>query len=163
MTESTLDIGDVHVLRLCLDLQLDALMLTLGAASSDACPADPPWRRWVDEDVELACSLAADTRAGGAALPQAMGSDLDRSVPTATVDSLRASYASIVTLLSGLISRSGESQRLGDPWQQRVERALEHCRRRQGELEACRTTRPALRVIDHTETTQSPAPGELLG
>src|SRR3982751_232216 len=54
-----------HLLRLCLDLQLDAMLLTLGALASDPAgdgapataagsaplPGAVPWRRWIDEDV----------------------------------------------------------------------------------------------------------------
>src|SRR5512142_3126848 len=70
--------AETHLIRLCLDLQLDAMMLALGAASAqprrtfappaagrdaagtDAAVASPPWRRWVLEDVEMVCTLAAD-------------------------------------------------------------------------------------------------------
>lgn len=164
----TLDIGDVHMLRLCLDLQLDALLLAVGAASGEARPSDPPWRRWVDEDVELACSLATDTRTGGAALPQAMGSDLDHTVPTATLDSLKASYASMVTLLTDLSVRTrGLGPLAGrtpdESWQRRVDRALAHCTERLAELNAHQWERPDLRVIDLTETDQAFIPGVLLG
>jgi hypothetical protein len=37
-----LDGGDLHVLRLCLDLQLDALLLTVGAAANVAQVPEPP-------------------------------------------------------------------------------------------------------------------------
>lgn len=163
-----LDIGGVHVLRLCLDLQLDALLLAVGAASGEPRPADPPWRRWVDEDVEVACALATDTRTGGAALPQAMGSDLDRTVPSATMGSLQASYGSMVTLLSELIARNrspqaGPSGKGDESWQQRVDRTLEHCTARLAELTTHQWERPALRVIDQVNTDQTFLPGELLG
>jgi hypothetical protein len=164
----TLDVGDVHVLRLCLDLQLDALLLAVGAASGEPRPLDPPWRRWVDEDVELACTLATDTRTGGAALPLAMGSDLDRTVPTATIDSLKASYTSMVTLLSDLSARTrGQGALAGRTdeasWQQRVDRTLVQCTERLAELNAHQWELPTLRVIDLAEADQTFLPGELLG
>jgi|NGEPerStandDraft_6_1074524.scaffolds.fasta_scaffold154266_1 hypothetical protein len=136
----TPDIGEVHVLRLCLDLQLDALMLTIGAASGQERATDPPWRRWVDQDVELACSLAAAARAGGATLPPSMGSDVDAAVPTATVNGLRASYASMVRLLSDLVTRTADQTAPpGSPsWRQPVERARDLCVSRLAELDACR-------------------------
>lgn len=37
-----LDGSDLHVLRLCLDLQLDALLLTMGAASHVTQVPEPP-------------------------------------------------------------------------------------------------------------------------
>jgi hypothetical protein len=166
-TES-FDIGDVHTLRLCLDLQLDALLLAVGAASGEARPSDPPWRRWVDEDVELACTLATAARTGGAVLPQAMGSDLDHTVPTATLDSLKASYTSMVTLLTDLSVRTRglgplAGRTADESWQRRVDRTLEHCTERLAELNAQHWERPTLRVIDLAEADQAFIPGELLG
>jgi hypothetical protein len=76
-----LDGSDLHDLRLCLDLQLDALLVTVGAASSQSQGSEPPWRRWLNEDIQLACSLAADAQTGGAGPPSGLGSDLDRAVP----------------------------------------------------------------------------------
>jgi hypothetical protein len=104
-----------HLLRLCLDLQLDALLLTLGALAADraqdaasaegsshtapAVAASIPWHRWVGEDVDLACRLAAEALAGNAALPPSLGSDLGHAMPAMIIDDLAARYTAMLGLL----------------------------------------------------------------
>ncbi|MGZ4194478.1 MAG: hypothetical protein ACXVRW_18735 [Solirubrobacteraceae bacterium] len=129
-----LEASDAHLLRLCLDLQLDALLLTLGALSAETAremrgPASPasgpapvvpggvPWRRWLSEDVDHACELAADALAGSAALPPTLGSDLGHAIPASTIDDLIARYASMLGLLEDLSQRTratGRPARLDD-------------------------------------------------
>jgi len=113
--ERELEGSAAHLLRLCLDLQLDALLLTLGALAVDTAPEDAaasagasgiPWRRWIGEDVDLACQLAADALAGNAALPPTLGSDLSHAVPVSTIDDLVARYSSMLGLLADLSHRS---------------------------------------------------------
>lgn len=99
--------SEAHLLRLCLDLQLDALLLTLGALAVDPGPDGGgggaiPWRRWITEDVDLACRLAADALAGNAALPPTLGSDLAHAMPVTTIDDLVARYTSMRGLLADL-------------------------------------------------------------
>jgi hypothetical protein len=112
-----------HLLRLCLDLQLDALLLALGALAADrvhdAPPAEGsthtappvagtiPWHRWVGEDVDLACRLAAEALAGNAALPPSLGSDLGHAIPVTIIDDLVARYSSMLGLLQDLADRTG--------------------------------------------------------
>ena len=163
----TLDSSDLHVLRLCLDLQLDALLLTVGAASSESTGLGPPWRRWVNEDIQLALGLAADAHTGGAGPPSGLGSDLDRVVPDNTESGLHARYTSMVELLSGLISRS-RTDAVGQdeqplPWQPRTASAIEHYRDRLAELETHPWRPPAHQDADRPRAEHTYLPGELLG
>lgn len=151
--------SDAHLLRLCLDLQLDALLLTLGAAGAAAGPpigatsgGDPtavddplPWRRWLGEDVDLACTLAGDALDGGASLPPTLGTDLGRTVPTSTVDTLTALYASMRDRLVDLLERTPTDPYGGAPggappatWHPRLREALRRCEQRLTELRRCR-------------------------
>jgi hypothetical protein len=162
-----LDGGGLHVLRLCLDLQLDALLLTVGAASSPAHTSEPPWLRWVNEDVRLACSLTAGAHAGGAGPPSGLGSDLDPEVPSATEDGLHARYTSMETLLSGLISRprgdgAGREDEPGE-WRSRTAIALVRCRERLAELERRAWRPPVPRATRGAQRERPYLPGELLG
>jgi hypothetical protein len=163
----TLDGSDLHVLRLCLDLQLDALLVTVGAASSRSRGSGPPWRRWMNEDIQLACSLAADAQTGGAGPPSGLGSDLDRAVPSTTEDGLHARYSSMVALLSGLVSgpRSDGIGQKEQPyeWRSRAARALQHCRGRLAELETHPWRLPVHRAADRPRAEHTYLPGELLG
>ena len=146
-----------HLLRLCLDLQLDALLLTLGAASAQQRADgqdDLPWRRWVAEDVDLAADLAAEATAGGAALPSTLGTDLDHRTPATVVDDLAARYASMSDLLTDLLHRDTAGD--DDSWRPRVVDALDRCRHRLAELRAHRPT-----VVPPREHAY--LPGELLG
>ncbi len=160
-----LDGSDLHVLRLCLDLQLDALLLTVGAASSVSQGLEPPWSRWVNEDIQLASSLAKDAQTGGAGPPSGLGSDLDRDALSTTENGLHARYTSMAALLSGLISRprseGDEQEEQPHEWRSRAARALGHCRERLAELEAHPWRPPAPTHSSGTEHTY--LPGELLG
>ncbi len=163
----TLDSSDLHVLRLCLDLQLDALLVTVGAASSQSQGSEPPWRRWVNEDIQLACSLTADAQTGGAGPPSGLGSDLDRAIPSTTEDGLHARYTSMAALLSGLISRprdegAGQEDQPYE-WRSRAAKALWHCRERLAELEMHPWRRPVHRASDRPPAEPTYLPGELLG
>ena len=153
---------DAHLLRLCLDLQLDALLLTLGASAAQqarerADPADPaagvvPWRRWVAEDVDLAVTLACDATAGRAALPPTLGNDLAHQVPATVVDDLAARYASMRDLLTDLLHLDTAGQ--DDRWRPRVRDALHRCATRLVELREYRlaaTPPRGVRLPDHDE------------
>lgn len=151
------DDTEAHLLRLCLDLQLDALLLTLGAAAvdrngsardapdpdgrhgSDRIP--PPWRRWIAEDVDLATALAADALAGRATLPSTLGSEHEHRVPRAVLDDLTARYESMRDLLVDLLDQERAPQAAADEaghWLQRTREALYRCRTRLVELEGYR-------------------------
>jgi hypothetical protein len=136
--ERELEGSGAHLLRLCLDLQLDALLLTLGALAVDPAPegdADPvaatgvPWRRWIGEDVDLACRLASEALAGNAALPPTLGSELSHAVPVTTIDDLVARYTSMLGLLGDLSHRS---EGAGRP--QGLDEAIARCETRLAEL-----------------------------
>lgn len=154
------DSGDAHAVRLCLDSQVDALLLTVGAAAAETDEADeadaPPWRRWIAQDVERACSLAAEALTRGAALPSPLGSDLHRSVPATTIDTLVALYGSMTSRLADLmrIRPSGTSA---------LAATLQSCQTRLTELERYRltTTPPRGSSLAHSE--RHFLPGELLG
>lgn len=128
--------AETHLIRLCLDLQVDALLLTLGATVTGTDPGTPPWRRWALEDVQTACALAADVRDGGAALPSTLGLEEDRAVPGVAVDNLVARYESMVTLLTDVLP-PGTTPPVPD--RPRVRAVLAQCERRLHELRANRT------------------------
>jgi hypothetical protein len=159
-----------HLLRLCLDLQLDALLLTLGALAADAAgdgvssasstapvPGAIPWRRWIADDVDLACKLAREAMAGGAALPPTLGSDLGHAVPVATIDDLVARYRSMLGLLGDLSRRSEGSARPAG-----LDEAMNRCEARLSELRGHRLVETPPTGID-LRSEQHYLPGELLG
>lgn len=170
------DDSAAHVLRLCLDLQLDAMLLTVGATGACATGLGTglPWRRWLGEDVDLACALAADTLAGGAALPSTLGTELDHHVPAATIDTLTALFESMHDRLSGLLAatspdagpvgRSGFAGTTGEPdgWRPRLQEALNRCETRLAELQDHRLDVTPARGIRVREEHHY-LPGELLG
>jgi hypothetical protein len=163
--------GSAHLLRLCLDLQLDAMLLALGAlaadpapepASAPAAPADAggsgvPWRRWIGEDVDLACRLAAEAMAGHAALPPTLGSDLGHAVPLTTIDDLAARYTSMLGLLTDLSRRSEGAAR-----PQGLDEAIARCEARLAELREHKLVSTPPTGIDLRGDHQF-LPGELLG
>jgi hypothetical protein len=117
-----LEASAAHLLRLCLDLQLDALLLALGALAADrgqdtaSSPAPAvaggiPWQRWLTEDVDLARRLAAEALAGNATLPPSLGSDLGHAMPVTIIDDLVARYTSMLGLLQDLSNRTAGAVR----------------------------------------------------
>jgi hypothetical protein len=160
--ERELEGSAAHLLRLCLDLQLDALLLTLGASAVDPAPeggpdAAIPWRRWIGEDVDLACRLAAEALAGNAALPPTLGSDLGHAVPVTTIDDLVARYSSMLGLLGDLSRRSEGASR-----PQGLDDALARCEARLAELRRHKLVNTPPTGID-LRTEHQFLPGELLG
>src|SRR4051794_32287090 len=168
--------GDVeesaaHLLRLCLDLQLDAMLLTLGALAADPgsdaaagsvprgapMPGAIPWRRWIVEDVDLACRMAREAMAGHAALPPTLGSDLGHAVPVTTIDDLVARFTSMLGLLGDLSRRSeGPTRPAG------LDEAMNRCEARLAELRGHRLVETPPTGIDLRQE-QHYLPGELLG
>ena len=163
-----------HLLRLCLDLQLDALLLTLGALAVDPAPEDRPasdtlpstgaagtsgipWRRWISEDVDLACQLAAAALAGNATLPPTLGSDLSHAVPVTTIDDLVARYDSMLGLLGDLSRRSDGVNR-----PQGLDEAMARCEARLSELRGHKLVNTPPSGINLRSEHQF-LPGELLG
>lgn len=160
-----------HLLRLCLDLQLDAMLLTLGALAADPAgdevraatptttpvPGAIPWRRWIGEDVDLACRLAREAMAGHAALPPTLGSDLGHAVPVTTIDDLVARYTSMIGLLGDLSRRAEGAARPAG-----LDEALTRCEARLAELRGHRLVETPPGGID-LRAEQHYLPGELLG
>lgn len=121
-----------HLARLCLDLQLDALLLTLGAgAASEPGREALPWRRWLTEDLALAVELARTALAGGEDLPGRLGGTTDGESHR-VVEDLSAHYLAMHTMLLDLAGSTFGSALPGS----RLGQALEHCRRRLQELDA---------------------------
>jgi hypothetical protein len=155
--------ADTHLIRLCLDLQLDAMLLALGAAAAQpGGDGTPPWGRWVSEDVQMARALAADVITGGAALPPTLGSDLDHAVPAAAVDNLTARYESMETLLSDVVRSGGDGP---SAHRSHVDAALARCRDRLRELRARRLdeTPPRGLPLSQHPVQHAALPGEWLG
>lgn len=155
---------EAHLLRLCLDMQMHTLLLTLGAAAAGALrdPAEPrafadspPWRRWVSEDVDVAVALASDTLARGGTLPSTLGSDLHRSVPATTVDTLIALHESMTRQFTHLART--------EPTSERRLAILEHCEKRGAELANYRLAATPPRGITLPQAEHHFLPGELLG
>jgi hypothetical protein len=148
--------SEAHLLRLCLDLQLDALLLTLGALAVDPGPdggGGIPWRRWISEDVDLACTLAADALAGNAALPPTLGSDLGHAVPVTAIDDLVARYSSMRGLLADLARSGGHAG---------VDALMSRCDARLAELREHKLVATPPTGID-LRAEHHFLPGELLG
>jgi hypothetical protein len=181
--------AEIHLIRLCLDLQLDAMLLAVGASAAQS-PAtqplsstpteeaatasaghpdteatdidSPPWDRWVREDVEVACTLAADVLSGGATLPAALGSDLDQAVPAAAIDNLIARYESMSALLADVLP-AGDC-RPPTAYRRHAQEALDRFRQRLHELRSTRLEKTPPRGLNLTALTDRPAvPGEWLG
>jgi hypothetical protein len=163
--------AEAHLIRLCLDLQLDAMLLTLGAAAtgeasdreSTGTRQSPPWRRWVLEDVELARELANDVLAGGASLPATLGSDLDQAVPAAAVDNLVARYESMTALLADILPPGPEVAPA--PYRAHAQAALAHYEHRLRDLRSTRLDHTPARglTLPTTAGDHLPVPGEWLG
>jgi hypothetical protein len=155
-----------HLLRLCLDLQMHSLLLTMGAAAGEASTREsaasstatdtPPWRRWASEDIDVAIGLAADTLSLGGALPSTLGSDLHRFVPATTVDTLIALHDSLTEQLIHLTQTEPSST-------QPLAGLLEHCEHRRTQLAAYRLAAGPPRGITLSRADQHFLPGELLG
>jgi hypothetical protein len=160
-----------HLLRLVLDLQLDALLLGLGAAAVEtsrgrlttpaiaaAIPGAPPWPRWAVEDIDLARTLAAEAVHSGAALPATLGPEPAAQEERIVLQRLIARYESMRDLLSDLQARASRQGPRHPP----LHELMAHCQRRLAELRAL--THPATRTrrgagaADHRYL-----PGELLG
>lgn len=187
-----------HLLRLSLDLQLDALLFTLGAAAAqEPAPVEgtgagsasplsagtrwvPPWRRWLDEDLEVARGLAAITLAVDSSLPSTLGSPATHEDPKRIVGNLLARYEAMCGLLTDLVQREeSRAQRRDEThvWLPGVRRALLQARRRAEELRlqaemlaraagsppADRSAGSPPGVADRPQERRSYLPGELLG
>jgi len=158
-TRSTGSSSDLHLLRLALDLQLDAMLLTLGAAAHADTRGDGPgravpWRRWLGEDLELARTLAAALLEGESAPVPGLGGGFANARVETSLENLVARYVSMENLLGGLLERPAD----GQPWRPAAVEALQRCRHRLVELHAHRRE-----VIAASAVPSGFLPGELLG
>ncbi len=161
-----------HLLRLALDLQLDAMLLTLGAAAAhdvavDSAPGGPlwahgddsvPWRRWLAEDVDVTRSLTSTALALDAALPPTLGAGPSHTDAATTAEDLLARYESMCAMLEDLLER--EHAGLGVTWYPHVRQAYVRCRGRVLEL---RRHRAGLVAAAGPGEDHHYLPGELLG
>jgi hypothetical protein len=151
-------VGDVHLLRLVLDLQLDALLISLGAASRTSLGSSPSWaarwRSWLQDDVhtaQLLWTTLADTDVDGH-MPRPGPGDAD-----AAADDLRESLAKIQDLLTELSQRPTAAA-----WHTTIQEALS---RRHTQLATMPSAPPRAAVNRGGAKPQRRgwAPGELLG
>jgi len=166
-----------HLLRLVLDLQLDALLLGLGAAAvqeSRSHPAGtpaysdtpqppsgsaPPWPRWTVEDVDLARTLAAEAVTSGAALPATLGPEPAGHQERMVLDGLAARYESMYNLLSDLMARTDMVPSVISRGQ--LHALLAHCEKRLAELHTLAGNAAVAVAARHADRPY--LPGELLG
>ena len=148
------DDADLHVLRLALDLQVDAMLLTLGAAARAPSDEPVPWRRWVVEDLDAARLLARSLITESVDPPAALGTGVVGAPPDDALDHLIARYDAMDDLLESILRRPYAAQ----SWRPAAHEARTRCRARLEELHRHRGVRV---VLDHAERPY--LPGELLG
>lgn len=158
---------ELHLLRLVLDLQVDALLLTLGASVRPGS-AQVPWQRWLAEDLELAQVLtAALTESESAPWPTIGGAV---SGPTGNVlDHLLSRYTTMRDQLDHVLRRA----HTGQTWRMAATHAQVRCRSRIDELHLHRRAAHARAAAERAATGEAPSgqtpkresylPGELLG
>lgn len=112
----------LYMLKLCLELQLEAMLLALGSSAvvlrggrraqrtpGAARPADLPWEKWLAEDVELACALTRDCVNDGIPLPSSMG-QVDGHRSGTMVESLAARYSAMSAVVGNMLDRTDPEQ-----------------------------------------------------
>lgn len=149
------DASDLHLLRLALELQVDAMLLTIGAAARAFDEEQVPWRRWAVEDLDASRLLAQTLVAHEAEPPAALGGGGVGGAPDQTLDDLIARYSSMDDLLSGVLDRPYA----GQAWRPVAREALARCRSRLDELHRHRGTA----AVRRGDPGQRYLPGELLG
>lgn len=162
--------NNVHLLRLVLDLQLDALLLGLGAAAIHESRSSvvPPalgasgagtWPRWVVEDVDLARALATEAVRSGAALPTTLGPEPYSHEDRSLLDQLTGHFESMHNLLADVLGRTTAG--LTSIRRNQLLELMAHCHKRLTELRTLAETPRAPRTQASTEHQY--LPGELLG
>jgi hypothetical protein len=148
------DDSELHVMRLALDLQLDALLLTLGASAHAVSRGESdeltPWRRWLVEDLDLARGLATALVDGDTVPVGGVGGMLSHGSLESSLENLTARYQSMEKLLVGLLDRPAA----GQPWRTSAADALLRCRARLEELHGHR--REAIAATAAADTTSLP-------
>jgi hypothetical protein len=157
--QSRADRGDLRLLRLALDLQLDAILLTLGAAAHaetrGASSHRTPWRRWLVEDLDLARSLATALVDGDGPPVPGLGDSLSHAGIGASLDNLATRFENMENLLAGALDRPSS----GQPRRGVVGEALQRCRTRLSELRRHRRQEIAVAAAASAPSL----PGEWLG
>jgi hypothetical protein len=97
-----------QLLRLALDLQVDALLFSVSADATSGSsgvesvagqdPDQPPWERWLAGDLEAVLRLAESVVEEHLPLPSVLSGAHHRE--TRVLDDLRARYTTILALLS---------------------------------------------------------------
>jgi hypothetical protein len=153
--------SELHLLRLALDLQIDALLLTLGAAARDGEDEDRhpevPWRSWLVDDLDLARAMATVILETDVTPSPALGPGLAAIPVGSALDNLVARYESIDQLLTQLLRRPPA----GQPWRPAAKEALARCRSRLNELNGHRAALAATSA--QASSGRHFLPGELLG
>lgn len=163
------DDAELHLLRLALDLQVDAMLLALGAAAREGDDG-VPWQRWLVEDLAVARTLTSTLLIADVEPMPALGG-VSSGASRNALDNLVARYESMDELLTSVLRRPHSGQR----WRPAATEALARCRTRLEELHAHRAaahrqaaTRPVSAVRGVTSAAANPRsrtflPGELLG
>lgn len=148
------DDSELHLLRLALDLQLDAMLLTLGASAHAENRGDAeertPWKRWLVEDLELARTLASALVDGDSAPVAGVGGMLAHGALETSLENLGARYQSMERLLVSLLDRPVAGQQ----WRAPAVEALHRCRARLAELH--RHRREAIAAAATAESASLP-------
>lgn len=149
----------IHLLRLVLDLQLDAMLLTLGASAYAESRGEPehrtPWKRWLVEDLDLARALATTLVDGDGAPVTGLGGSLAHVNLDVSLANLTARFENMDNLLVGVLDRPSA----GEPWWGIAGEALHRCRARLAELR--RHSQQEIVLADFGGA--SSLPGEWLG
>jgi hypothetical protein len=115
----------LYMLKLTLELQVEALLLALGSSAvaarggrhdpgvggsgapdAAAAPAaDLPWQKWLAEDLELAGALTRDCVEDGVPLPSSMGL-AGSGGPGGVVESLAARYSAMAAVVGEMLDRT---------------------------------------------------------
>jgi hypothetical protein len=106
----------LYMLKLCLELQLEALLLALGSSAVASRPPlaghraflgspDLPWTRWLTEDLELASELTRDCVNDGVPLPSSMGLPSGAGQQAGS-ESLAARYSAMAAVVGEMLERT---------------------------------------------------------
>jgi len=159
------DAAALYNVRLALDLQVDAMLLTL-AASARHLDVDVPWQRWLVEDLELARVLTGALVDSGVEPSPSLGTTTS-GLSTHPLDNLVARYQSMAEALGQALARPST----GQDWRAAATHALHRCRTRIDELHANRSALMERRAAERLAASgavdrhrrDAYLPGELLG
>lgn len=163
LTEESGSLGDV--LRRGLFLLLDALLLEIGASAGTGRSDELPWRRWLDEDLDLAVGMALACRSVHSELPAVLAPPGVGPDTGAVLDGLTARYAALAGELT-TATEGARTGRDGDPPEEtwptttELDRFRDRIRGRLQELDRYRVQESAGRDVEHGGRV---APGEFLG